>query len=72
MLICLSGVFIIPKNTNKKMGGARGYAFVDMSTSSEAERAIRGLSGKEIDGREVIVKLASISMTQRTSHQDTD
>lgn len=46
----------IPKNprTDKPVG----YAFVDLSTPSEAERAISELSGKEILERKVSVQLA--------------
>ncbi|KAK9778345.1 putative RRM domain-containing protein [Seiridium cardinale] len=46
----------IPKNprTDRPVG----YAFVDLSTSTEAERAIAELSGKEILERKVSVQLA--------------
>lgn len=46
----------IPKNprTDRPVG----YAFVDLSTPSEAERAIGELSGKEILERKVSVQLA--------------
>jgi RNA recognition motif-containing protein len=46
----------IPKNprTDRPVG----YAFVDLSTPSEAERAISELSGKEILERKVSVQLA--------------
>lgn len=46
----------IPKNprTDRPVG----YAFVDLSTPSEAERAIQELSGKEILDRKVSVQLA--------------
>lgn len=46
----------IPKNprTDRPVG----YAFVDLSTPSEAERAITELSGKEILERKVSVQLA--------------
>jgi len=46
----------IPKNprTDRPVG----YAFVDLSTPSEAERAIAELSGKEILERKVSVQLA--------------
>ncbi|RFU34846.1 hypothetical protein B7463_g1472, partial [Scytalidium lignicola] len=46
----------IPKNprTDRPVG----YAFVDLSTPSEAERAITELSGKEILDRKVSVQLA--------------
>ena len=46
----------IPKNprTDRPVG----YAFVDLSTPSEADRAIKDLSGKEILERTVSVQLA--------------
>ena len=46
----------IPKNprTDRPVG----YAFVDLSTPTEAERAITELSGKEILDRKVSVQLA--------------
>lgn len=46
----------IPKNprTDRPVG----YAFVDLSTPSEAERAIAELSGKEVLERKVSVQLA--------------
>ncbi|GAO18763.1 hypothetical protein UVI_02040850 [Ustilaginoidea virens] len=54
MTICES--VSIPKNprTDRPVG----YAFVDLSTPSEAERAIAELSGKEILERKVSVQLA--------------
>lgn len=53
---CCSESVSIPKNprTDRPVG----YAFVDLSTPSEAERAIAELSGKEILGRKVSVQLA--------------
>jgi len=46
----------IPKNPRTER--PVGYAFVDLSTPSEAERAIAELSGKEILDRKVSVQLA--------------
>lgn len=46
----------IPKNPRTER--PVGYAFVDLSTPSEAERAIEELSGKEILERKVSVQLA--------------
>jgi RNA recognition motif-containing protein len=43
---------------NPRTNRAVGYAFVDLSTPSEAERAITELSGKEILERKVSVQLA--------------
>ena len=39
-------------------GRSRGFAFVEMSSKEEADKAISVLSGKEIDGREIIVNEA--------------
>lgn len=39
-------------------GRSKGFAFVEMSTGAEAERAIRELDGVEIAGRRVFVKPA--------------
>ncbi|KAF3767797.1 RNA-binding domain-containing protein, partial [Cryphonectria parasitica EP155] len=46
----------IPKNPRTER--SVGYAFVDLSTPTEAERAIAELSGKEILERKVSVQLA--------------
>lgn len=46
----------IPKNPRTER--PVGYAFVDLSTPTEAERAISELSGKEILDRKVSVQLA--------------
>ena len=39
-------------------GESRGFGFVEMPATAEAEAAIAGLSGKELLGREVIVNEA--------------
>ncbi|KAH0544592.1 hypothetical protein FGG08_001241 [Glutinoglossum americanum] len=44
--------------TNPRTSRPVGYAFVDLSTPSEAERAISELSGKEVLDRKVSVQLA--------------
>ena len=43
---------------DRETGRSRGFAFVEMSSSEEAEKAITQLNGKEIDGREMIVNEA--------------
>ena len=43
---------------DRETGRSRGFAFVEMSSSEEAEKAISTLNGKEIDGREMIVNEA--------------
>ncbi|RCI08381.1 hypothetical protein L249_8955 [Ophiocordyceps polyrhachis-furcata BCC 54312] len=47
-----------PPPTNPRTDRPVGYAFVDLSTPTEAQRAIDELSGKEILGRKVSVQLA--------------
>ena len=37
---------------------SRGFGFVEMSTDSEAEEAIRGLNSTTLDGREITVNYA--------------
>lgn len=54
--MALSESTSIPKNPRTER--PVGYAFVDLSTPSEAERAIAELSGKEILDRKVSVQLA--------------
>lgn len=44
--------------TDRDTGRARGFGFVEMSVSSEAERAIAGLNGQELDGRALNVNEA--------------
>jgi len=44
--------------TNPRTTRPVGYAFVDVSTPSEAERAIQELNGKQILDRKVSVQLA--------------
>ena len=36
----------------------RGFAFVTMGTAEEAQKAIAGLNGKELDGRALTVNVA--------------
>ena len=45
---------IMDKYTNK----ARGFAFVEMTTQDEANRAIAELNGKELQGRQLVVNEA--------------
>ena len=44
--------------TDKYTGQAKGFGFVEMSSNSEAEQAIAGLNGREIDGRALNVNEA--------------
>ena len=43
---------------DKFTGRSRGFAFVDMSTEEEAQKAIELLDGKDLDGRPLRVSLA--------------
>ena len=44
--------------TDRDTGRARGFGFVEMSVSEEADRAIAGLNGSELDGRALNVNEA--------------
>lgn len=44
--------------TDRDTGQSRGFGFVEMKTSDEADSAISGLNGREIDGRNLKVNVA--------------
>lgn len=44
--------------TDRDTGRARGFGFVEMSANADADRAIAGLNGKELDGRALNVNEA--------------
>jgi RNA recognition motif-containing protein len=45
--------------TDRDSGRKRGFAFVEMETKDEAEAAIQHLNGKDVDGRQLAVNLAT-------------
>lgn len=52
---------------DRETGRSRGFAFVEMSDSSEAQAAIEGLNMKEIAGRSVSVNEARPREDRRNS-----
>src|SRR5437764_13244307 len=44
--------------TDRDTGQARGFAFVEMSNTSEADQAIAALNGADVDGRTLNVNEA--------------
>ena len=44
--------------TDRDTGRSKGFAFVEMTDDTEAQRAITALNGKEIDGRALTVNEA--------------
>ncbi|HLC40009.1 MAG TPA: RNA-binding protein [Methylomirabilota bacterium] len=45
--------------TDKFSGQSRGFGFVEMSSSEEAQKAISQLNGKEFEGRTLTVNVAN-------------
>ena len=45
--------------TDKYTGRSRGFGFVTFATPDEAQRAIQELNGRDVDGREIRVDVAS-------------
>lgn len=43
---------------DRMTGKSRGFAFVTMSSAEEAERAIQGMHGKNLGGRDLTVNVA--------------
>ena len=44
--------------TDRDTGRSRGFGFVEMSSDSEAQKAIQELNGSSLDGREITVNEA--------------
>jgi RNA recognition motif-containing protein len=44
--------------TDRDSGNSKGFGFVEMETDQEAQAAITGLNGKEVDGRIIAVNIA--------------
>ena len=44
--------------TDRETGRARGFGFVTMSTTAEAENAVNALNGTSLDGRALTVNVA--------------
>lgn len=44
--------------TDRETGRSKGFGFVQMSTDSEAQKAISSLDGSEVDGRQIKVNEA--------------
>jgi len=44
--------------TERDTGRSRGFGFVEMSSSEDAQKAISSLNGRDIDGRQLTVNLA--------------
>jgi cold-inducible RNA-binding protein len=44
--------------TDRDTGRSRGFGFVEMKTSEQADSAISALNGKEVDGRSLKVNVA--------------
>ena len=43
---------------DRETGRSRGFGFVEMDNSEEAEAAMKGLNNKDIEGREMSVSVA--------------
>ena len=44
--------------TDQFSGRSRGFGFVEMATSEEAQKAVADLNGRELDGRRLNVDIA--------------
>lgn len=44
--------------TDRMSGQPKGFGFVEMESDSEAEKAIAGLNGKDLEGRAIVVNEA--------------
>jgi RNA recognition motif-containing protein len=44
--------------TDRDTGQSRGFGFVEMATSEEADNAVQNLNGKTLDGRSLKVEIS--------------
>jgi len=54
----VSEQFVWNTETGQKYGLPRGFAFVELETSEQAQQAIRALNGKKVGEKELVVRLA--------------
>jgi RNA recognition motif-containing protein len=52
------GVSSVKIITDRETGRSRGFAFVEMASEDDAQKAIEGLDGKEAFGRNLRVNIA--------------
>ena len=50
--------------TDRESGRSRGFGFVELSSDEEGQKAIAGLSNKEIEGRAMSVSVAKEKSTR--------
>jgi cold-inducible RNA-binding protein len=50
--------------TDRDTGQSRGFGFVEMSTTAEADQAIAQFNGKDLDGRQLRVEKATSGGTR--------
>ena len=55
---------------DKQTGKAKGFGFIEMPNSSEAEDAINELNGAEVMGRNIVVRKAKPATTQKREYSN--
>lgn len=53
--------------TDRETGKSRGFGFVEMPVEDEGKKAMKGLEGKEIEGRTISVTVARPKTDNRNS-----
>lgn len=51
---------------DRETGRSRGFGFVEMSSAGEADAAIKGLDGKSVHGRPIVVNEAKDNSRSRS------
>ncbi|HEU5004570.1 MAG TPA: RNA-binding protein [Candidatus Saccharimonadales bacterium] len=52
---------------DRDSGQSKGFGFVEMSTTDEAQAAIKAMNSKDIDGRNIVVNVAKPQVDRQNS-----
>ena len=44
--------------TDRDSGRSKGFGFVEMGSAEDAQKAINGLNGQQVDGRAIVVNIS--------------
>ena len=69
-----AGITVVSARVVRRRWGqprrSKGYGFVDVGSEEQQQKAIEALQGKEVGGREIVLKIAVDSDVKRADEED--